>query len=149
MEITKLKGEQFHTIKPLWEELNRLHKEKSDYFKAHFTPFTFEKRFEQFKDRDDFAIFAAGDNKTIIGYCIASVKDGAGEIDSIYIRPSHRKTGIGDRLMEKAEQWLTRQNINKVHISVAQGNEEAFGFYSRHGYHHRFSVLEKEVKHSE
>ncbi len=145
MEITKLEDEHFHTIKPLWKELNRLHKEKSDFFKDHFTAFTFEKRFEQFKDRGDLAIFAARDDKALIGYCIASVKDGTGEIDSIYIRPAHRKTGIGDRLMEKAEHWLTLQNINKIHISVAQGNEEAFGFYSCHGYHHRFSVLEKKV----
>ena len=31
-------------IKPLWEELNRIHLADSVYFKAHYTHFSFEER---------------------------------------------------------------------------------------------------------
>ena len=33
-------------IKPLWEELNRIHLADSVYFKKHYSAFTFEKRME-------------------------------------------------------------------------------------------------------
>lgn len=143
MHIVTLKPDETFAVKPLWEKLNRLHKERSDFFKEHFDTFTFEKRIAQFNDRDAVRVFAAKKNDAIIGYCIASTKDRIGEIDSIYVKTGFRKEGVGDRLMDYAENWLKEQNILKLNISVAQGNEEAFAFYNRHGYKHRFSVLEK------
>ncbi len=129
MQISKLDINTIETIRPLWEALNLLHKERSTHFKDHFEAFSFDQRLEQFKDRDEVAVFIAKKNPDIIGYCIASVKDRTGEIDSIFMLAEYRRTGIGDRLMGKAETWLNSQAIDKIHISVAQGNESAFGFY--------------------
>lgn len=146
MEIAVLDPDEIHEIQPLWESLNHLHEEKSDYYKAHFRSFTFEQRLDQFKNRNGIKVFAAKDNGTLAGYCIASQKDNTGEIDSIFILPGYRKTGLGNELMQTAEQWLENQGIDKIHICVAQGNEAVFEFYGKHGYLHRFSVLEKRVK---
>lgn len=132
MEIVKLKFKNIHCIRPLWEELNRLHENNSDYFKAHFAAFTFERRLAQLKDTDGIAVFAAkdsGNGDRFTGYCIASTKDRTGEIDSIFVVPDHRKTGLGNLLIDRAESWLKTQDIDKILISVAQGNESAFGFY--------------------
>ena len=44
MEISKIAIQDIHRIKPLWEALNRHHREHSTHFKAHFKAFTFGKR---------------------------------------------------------------------------------------------------------
>ena len=148
MEIIQLNENEIADIRPLWEALNRLHEEKSTYFKDHFATFTFDRRLAQFKNRDSVVVFAARDTENagnLVGYCIASINNRIGEIDSIFILPGLRSTGIGNRLMTRAESCLQTQDVDKIQISVAQGNEAAFGFYNRHGYQHRFSVLEKSV----
>lgn len=145
IEISRIPNREIHVIRPLWEKLNQLHEEQSDHFKNHFSHFSFEQRIEQFNDRDDLAVFTATRDGDTFGYCIASVKNRTGEIDSIFIRPVYQKSGIGEKLLEKAESWLNSQDIDKIHICVAQGNELAFGFYAKYGFFHRFSVLEKPV----
>ncbi len=73
------------------------------------------------------------------------MKKTVGEIDSLFVQDSYRKTGLGDRLIEAAEKWLSQKRVQKIHISVAQGNEGAFGFYNNHDYQIRYTVLEKPV----
>ncbi len=146
MKIIQIAPENIETIQPLWEGLRRLHEERSTHFNEHFKSFTFEKRVAQFKYRDNIAVFAAKTDTDMIGYCIASIKDKIGEIDSIYINPQHRSAGIGDQLFKHAENWLKTQNIKKIELRVAQGNESVFGFYDQHGYQHRYSVLEKIIE---
>ncbi len=143
MEIITIPPDRIETVKPLWEALNRLHHDRSTHFRDHFAVFTFEQRLAQFNSRDAIQVFAARKGETLIGYCIASAKDSIGEIDSIYVKEAFRSTGAGDALMAEAEAWLNTLKIDKIHISVAEGNESVFGFYRRHGYRHRFSVLEK------
>ncbi len=153
MKIIQIAPENIETIQPLWEGLRRLHEERSTHFNEHFKSFTFEKRMAQIKTRDTIAVFAAKNDHTLIGYCIASVgahigNGQTGEIDSIFIDPQYRKSGIGDQLITHAENWLKANEITKIHICVARGNESVFEFYNRHGYQHRYSVLEKTIEHS-
>ncbi len=145
MEISKIANHDIYRIKPLWEALNRHHYQRSTYFKAHFESFTFEERIKQFKRKEAFAVFVAQDISDLTGYCIASLKANNGEIDSIFVKPSHRNRKIGARLVESAESWLHTMGAVKLLVCVGEGNEQAFGFYSRLEYLQRFTVLEKKV----
>ena len=58
MKIVELKEKDFHQIRPLWEELNKLHGKLSNHFKKHFRSFTFESRLKQIKEKESFSIFA-------------------------------------------------------------------------------------------
>ncbi len=127
------------------ERLNSLHESLSPSFKKHFPSFTFEERFEQIESRNSFSIFVAQENTNIIEYCIVSVQNKIGEIDSIYIDPQYRNKKIGDSLIAAAESWLQSKDITKIQISVAGGNESVFGFYNKKGYHQRYTILEKKA----
>ena len=94
-------------IKELWEELNQFHIEKSVDFKNHYKAFTFAARKESIVrhiENGALLVAIAYCNNLKIGYCISSVVDGIGEIDSIFVKTGYRKS------------------------------EEVFGFYSKYGF---------------
>ncbi len=131
-------------IKPLWEALNRLHLEGSADFKEHFRRQTFERRIEKFQALPDDRLFVetAVDSGVIIGYVAATVSgDGTGEVDSIYIDGRYRARGVGSQLLERALAWLAVKGCPQVHVGVAGGNEQAFGFYRRFGFYPRMTIL--------
>lgn len=143
VKINKVDKEDIILIKPMWEELNKHHQKLSTNFKEHFSSFTFEDRQKQIEKNDLFAVFIAEDEGNFIGYCIASIDGKIGEIDSIFVNPGYRQKNLGESLMLEAETWLKAQDIEKIHILVAQGNESVFHFYNKQGYKKRFTVLEK------
>jgi ribosomal protein S18 acetylase RimI-like enzyme len=143
MKISRLKNEHIFDIRSLWEDQKNLHSQLSTYFGEEIRDFTFEERLAQFEDRDALAVFIAQTETELIGYCIASVKGKTGEVDSIYIKPNHRRQKIGERLMNEAESWLRTKNISEIIIRVGEGNESVFGFYHQRGFRPRYTVFEK------
>ena len=145
MEILELAREDLSLIKPLWERLNRLHREKSVHFADHFDRFTFDARSRELVLKSRLGIFAArhGKGEPYEAYCIVSLEGGTGEIDSLYVSPDCRGTGTGSRLMERGLEWLAGSGCEKIRISVAHGNEQALGFYEKFGFKKRFTVLEQ------
>ena len=68
---------------------------------------------------------------------------GLGEIESIYIEPDYRGSGIGDNLMKRALRWMDEYPVDKKVLTVGAGNEEVFAFYSRHNFYPRTTILEQ------
>jgi ribosomal protein S18 acetylase RimI-like enzyme len=135
-------------IKPLWEELNRQHLSLSPYFKDYYLTLTFEDRERAILQRAfggdvsvDLALDASG---ALVGYCVSSIDRWlVGEIDSIFVIANYRGQGIGRALMEKSLAWLSGKEAHKKIVSVAVGNEQVYGFYSRFGFLPRRTLLEK------
>jgi len=142
MEIIEIPPDRIDEIEPLWRELNTHHHEKSTNFKDHFSSFTFAERAEKLFAMDKLAIFAARENAELAGYCIASWHNGAGEIDSLYIKPRFRKASLGMLLTNAAMSWLSGLNCSQISIYVAEGNEAAIAFYEKFGFKKRFEVLQ-------
>ncbi len=137
----------------LWEALNSHHLELSANFKLHYQDITFEKRKADLlkkaaagKMRVDLAVDENGQN---VGYCVSSLnQDAIGEVESIFVDADHRRSGIGDSLMKKTLCWLDQQGAVTKIVEVASGNEEAFCFYEKYGFHPRKTLL-KQMKPSE
>jgi len=55
-------------------------------------------------------------------------------IDSIGVNAHFRKAGIGQALMERAEQWALEQGAGSVELNVFEFNQGAISFYKRQGY---------------
>jgi len=136
-------------IKTLWEKLNELHEELSQHNVAHFHGMTFKRR------KDDLLKKSAGgalridlardtETKELIGYCVTTINaENHGEIESIYIEPDYRRSGIGDTLMKKALKWLEENSVTRKIVGIAAGNEKVFEFYSRYGFYPRATILEQ------
>jgi len=131
---------EIELMKPLWEQLNSMHYDKSVYFKKKYEKFTFEKRMESINEKAQKGILKLDmlldrDNGNYIGYCLSSIEDNLGEIESIYIENQYRKFRLGDKLMKNALAWFEANSITNIQINVVYANDEALPFYERYGFH--------------
>ena len=132
-------------IQDLWEGLKQLHIEKSLDFEQYYRDIVFSSRKESFvrcAENGELLILIAYHDSNKVGYCVASVVDGTGEIDSIFVRSDYRKKQIGNMLIESALDWIHSCSANKIIVKVATGNEEVFGFYSKYGFAPRLTEMQ-------
>ena len=70
-----------------------------------------------------------------VGYCLSSIKDNLGEIESIYIKDDYRKFGLGGRLMDSSLNWFELNGITNIQIGLVYSNDEALQFYKRYDFY--------------
>jgi len=90
IEYLELEREHISIIEKMWEKLNRIHYEVSEFFSDEYLNKKFVDRKNEILEKSKHGIlkiFIAkdADTKNIIGYCVCSVCDGIGEIDSIFV----------------------------------------------------------------
>lgn len=141
---------ELEIIKPLWEKLNSIHLNKSIHFKDKYENFTFEKRSESIYKKVQKGIIKLDllldDNKgDYVGYCLSSIEDTLGEVESIFIKEEYRKFGLGDKLMNNALKWFESNRIKNIGINVVYANDEALPFYERHGFYIGNYILKKKI----
>lgn len=144
LTIEEIDFSQIDSLKSLWAELNKLHIEKSNYFKEHYKTFTFEERLLSFSnyESDKIKIDVLMDKELYVGYCISTISDNCGEIDSLFISSKYRKYGSGKKLVERSISWLKYNNCKKIVVSVAEGNESVFDFYKEIGFYPRLTQFQ-------
>jgi diamine N-acetyltransferase len=145
IETKDILKEKISCIRNLWGKLNRLHFEDSVYFEDHYSSFTFEKRIESIvqKDDHDLKITIVVDGPRYLGYCISSIENRKGEIDSIYLEDDLRGRGIGRKLIEEHINWLKEKGCSKIRLAVSYGHEDTVrDFYHRMGFFERLISFE-------
>lgn len=147
-EFTNGSSELLNLVEPLWEKLRKHHETKSNYFSNEFKNFKFEVRKSKFiKDSNmqvKIDLIKDIEKDIYIGYCISTInKDLIGEIDSIFVEKEYRIHGLGEKLMNRALEWLNNYNVKTKIIAVAEGNEDVMEFYQKHGFYKRRVILEQ------
>jgi diamine N-acetyltransferase len=136
-------------VQQLWEKLNEHERKLSFHFEEYFAARSFARRKADILEtcysgalRVDLAKDA--DTGIIVGYCVSTVsQEKQGRIESIYVEPDYRRSGIGDKLMQRALYWMDEKNIVKKILIVVAGNEGVISFYRRYNFHPRFIQLEQ------
>ncbi len=139
-----LKSDDIAIIKPLWEKLNKQHLANSSNFKQHYKEQTFEMRCAKFRaiPEERLRIEAAFDAGGAVGYCVCSIENKKGELDSIYIEPQYRKNRLGSYLAQQGIEWMKQNGCEVINVGVADGNEGVFPFYEDLGFAKRMTVLQ-------
>ena len=139
--------EQLDLVGPLWEALNEHHRSRSTHFAEFFAGNSFAPRRAQLEAKAgrghllvDLAKFADG---TPVAYCVSSIEGELGEVESIYVAPNLRGRGIGDTFMKRALAWMDEHAVRVRSVAVVAGNEAAFGFYARYGFHPSYTMLRR------
>ncbi len=70
----------------------------------------------------------------VIGTIMAGYDGHRGWIYSLAVSHTHRRQGIGSRLVMHAEQALTSMGCMKINLQIMEGNESVAAFYSSLGY---------------
>ncbi|RQS04210.1 GNAT family N-acetyltransferase [Burkholderia sp. Bp8998] len=55
-------------------------------------------------------------------------------LDCLHVHPAHHGSGAGKRMIEAVRAWARNIGVDKVHLSVLDGNVRAIGFYEHNGW---------------
>lgn len=151
IELIERDIEELCSIEPLWRQLNEIHKAKSVNFGRVYEYYTFEKRMEGLiagfpKGKQLLNILINTETNEDIGYCLSTIEDGAGEIESIFIKPEYRRQHLGERLMNSALAWFDLNSVRNITIGVVYGNDEALPFYRHCGFDVSVYLLRRSVR---
>lgn len=78
--------------------------------------------------RQDFIV--ATKHETVVGYVIATHRDGQGMIQSIAVAPESRRQGVGESLMRAGIDQLA-ESVERVYLFVDATHEGSIAFYRK------------------
>jgi ribosomal protein S18 acetylase RimI-like enzyme len=149
IEIVDIQKEKIHRIRNLWEKLNKMHYEDSIYFEDQYEAFSFTERIEPLIkiNEEDIKISIINNMNSIQGYCISSIDNQKGEIDSIYIDEDLRGRGLGKELINNHIKWMKERGCSKIKVAVSFGHDSVIDFYHKLGFYERLVYYElKDIK---
>ncbi len=137
VKIFDINYDEINIIKNLWEKNRQYHEVNSEHFKDLYHSIDFDERMKAFDvfDKDTMVITVAQNDDKYIGYCISTINDGKGEIDSLHVDKTCRGNGIGKELMIKHIEWMKEKNCKVIGVTVSQENESTILFYKKLGFY--------------
>jgi ribosomal protein S18 acetylase RimI-like enzyme len=82
----------------------------------------------------DDLFFVAVDGEAVVGTIMCGYDGHRGWIYALAVAPSHRRQGIGSRLVAHAEDVLRRSGCMKINLQILETNESVAAFYASLGY---------------
>ncbi len=82
--------------------------------------------------KDNSNIWVAKEGTHVIGFCMATSRDGLHDLRALYVHPNYQGRGVGRQLMTKALEWLGDEK--DISVYVASYNSQAIGFYKKNGF---------------
>ena len=93
-----------------------------------------EKSFLESMERDDTLFLVALDREEVAGYLGCYCVAGEGEITNVAVKSSHRRQGVGGKLLETLYEEAKALHTQEFFLEVRESNEAAIGLYSRQGF---------------
>jgi ribosomal protein S18 acetylase RimI-like enzyme len=149
IEYVEKDKKDLDSFAPLWEKLREHQRIRSPHFAEHYARRTWKRRSAELLQKSESGgphVYIATylDTKELIGYCVSIVSsDKQGQLESIYIEPNYRQSGIGDQLMRRALSWMNKMHAKTKTLTMGVGNEEVLTFYSRYGFYPKHIVVEQ------
>jgi ribosomal protein S18 acetylase RimI-like enzyme len=78
--------------------------------------------------------FLAADGDKIVGTAMSGFDGHRGWVYYVAVHPSHRRRGIGHKLMDRVERCLAERGCPKLNLQIRGSDTEAKAFYERLGY---------------
>ena len=79
-----------------------------------------------------------------MGYAAGTLRPEGLVLGPVFVRPAHRRSGVGMRLLKEIERWAEGARIPLVEVSVASDNEAGVKFLERAGYRSRRILMSRE-----
>ncbi len=93
-------------LKDLWNQNAEYHRLTSEYFRSNSCKTLFQDRVEAWKKCDEIKITKIENENIVIGYCITSINNKYGNIESIFINKNMRRKGIGMKIIREHIEWM-------------------------------------------
>lgn len=138
-------SENIDDIENLWNKLHNYHMEISERYRSHHSKFTFNDRKQYILKSPKLLILTAEDSESNkkIGFCVSTINDNRGEVESLYIDTNYRKMNIGKTFIEMSENWFKKSSVKKYIIGCVYENEKGIEFYKRIGLSPKSVIFQK------
>ena len=93
-----------------------------------------EKSFLESMERDDTLFLVALDREEVAGYLGCYCVAGEGEITNVAVKLSHRRQGVGGKLLETLYEDAAALNTKEFFLEVRESNTSAIALYSSQGF---------------
>ena len=70
----------------------------------------------------------------MVAFSISGRADRAGYIQRLAVDPSARRRGLASLLLDDAERWMSRRDVNRVMVNTASDNRTALALYESMGF---------------
>ena len=131
------------TVVELWKEYMDFHADRDPLLRRSAT--CHQLIVEEFHERvsdDKSLLLVAETNGVLVGTCLARIakrppvfeKLEYGFISDLAVTQSHRRSGIGERLLQQAKEWLAANGIDRIELRVVVSNEVASAFWRKMGF---------------
>lgn len=107
-------------------------------------------------DDPNAALFVAERESSIVGLVVAATREAADVpilvprryacVDSLIVRETFRRMGIGRLLMQRIHHWARERGLDEVELNVWEFNEEASALYRSLGYETSRRTLRKNLR---
>jgi GNAT superfamily N-acetyltransferase len=99
------------------------------------------RRIEQIGEDGDCLLLVAESGASIVAWVLVHVcrlvtSECIAQVSGLVVDETHRNSGIGALLMERAERWAQENKCRGVLLSSRSTREDAHNFYKRLGYSH-------------
>lgn len=157
--IEVIRAEECHlpAIGRLWWEFILFHQAIDSRFAVRegSIPHFLENHVSRFMRSDDGLVLVANENETVVGYSLAEVQgpfpislkqDRWGYIDQVAVTESHRRKGIGEKMLSEIMAWFKSKGISRVELELTAQNSVSYSFWRKHGfkdYMHRLYLESK------
>ena len=95
------------------------------------TPWSKQSFVEEIENNHLACYFVALDQNEVIGYIGMWSIVGEGHITNLGIKPSHRKMGIGTKLINEIINYSLINNIGSITLEVRESNDKAIELYKK------------------
>jgi GNAT superfamily N-acetyltransferase len=146
-EISLLTGghELVDRIEPLWWQLRQHHADLQTIWRATILDSSFDARKTRLLAKATQGMFvviaSSGDND--VGYCVSSINNEVGEVESIFVADAYRRHGVGHVMMARTMDWFNEKTVKTIVVDILDGNEAAQAFYAPYGFRPRAVRLQK------
>jgi ribosomal protein S18 acetylase RimI-like enzyme len=79
-------------------------------------------------------LVAVEEDLVLVGSVMAGYEGHRGWINYLAVDPSHRRQGLGTRLMDEAEGLLAERGCPKINLQIRSDNADVIAFYGALGY---------------
>jgi GNAT superfamily N-acetyltransferase len=109
--------------------------------------------FEEHLSKDNSKILVAVEIERIVSYCLATITSQPpdfgskfyGTINELLVTDSHRRQGIGEKMVHELEQWFHSKGISRIEVGVAANNDKAATFWQKMRYNPGLVLRHKEI----
>lgn len=130
-------AEMLDSVRDMWSKLTRDAARHSTHFRDYFHEKSWDERRSELMNkasRGHFNIDVATFGGRELGFCISTVMDGAGEVESLFVEECSRGRRVGELLLQRSVEWMRDNGARTMAVFTVYGNDDVLGFYARQGF---------------